>query len=413
MNLKTVTSIISLTATLTLIGCGGSSDKKGTPSGNEGTADLIVSTLIDQETGFVNAVSGSSPAINNDKGLEINPSAGVFSYNGFVYTSGSLSDNKIAKYSVQADNSLKLIKEINTLESGYAMPTTFTFVNEKKAYIPLAGVGELLDINLEDFSIRERINLSEYAMSEGAVLGGEDTNPEPSSAVIRDGKLYLALGQVNVLGHTQGAYMCRGKASLLIIDIKSNVVEKHITDDRTCTSGAISPGTYLALADNGDIYVNNTASFGYHLTKPPGYLRIKAGESDFDPSYFFNLRELDLTGDFPDMNPSVAVPSYAYKEQYHAGKLYLTMFIVGLTTEDPNDFIANKNYQPYVFDLANKTATKLDMLATNGWSANVGLYKNQVIYAKATENANGLYRVNEKTPFMTTVGQPLHVMDLK
>ena len=413
MNLKTVTTMISLAATLTLIGCGGSSDKKETPSGNKGTADLIVSTLIDPETGFINAVNGSSPAINNDKGVETHPSYGVQVHNGFVYTSGSLSDNNIAKYSIQKDNSLKLIKKVNTLESGFAGPTTFTFVNNKKAYIPLAGAGELLDINLEDFSIRDRIDLSQYAMSEGGVLGGDDRNPEPSSAVIRDGKLYLALGQVNVLGHTQGAFACRGKASLLIIDIASNKVEKHITDDRTCTSGAIDPGTHLALADNGDIYVNNTASLGYHPTKPPGYLRIKAGESDFDPSYFFNLRELDLTGDFPDMDPSLAVPSYAYKEQYHAGKLYLTMFILGLTTEDPNDFIANKNYQPYVFDLANKTATKLDMLPTNGWSAKIGLYKNQVIYAEATEDANGLYRANEKTPFMTTEGQPLHVMELK
>ncbi len=440
--------IISLSAVLALAGCGSSSSSGGessssssggespignassggdtsnspqensftaTSDGNAGTADLIVSTLIDQTTGFINAVEGSSTEVDNENGAEIDPSKGIFTYNGYVYTSGSLTDNKIAVYSIRADNSLKLEKELVTKESGMAIPTTFTFVNNTKAYIPLAGVGELLDINLEDFSIRQRIDLSEYAMNEGGTFDGNDTNPEPAAGVIRGDKFYLGLGQVNGLGHTQGSFLCRGLASVLIIDIATNAINKHITDDRTCTSGSISPGSSLTLDDNGDIYVNNTASFGYHpdQTIRPGYLRIKAGESVFDPDYFFNVGDLDLSSDFPDMNASLARGSYVYKEKYHNGSLYMTMFILGLTTRDPNDFIGNKNYQPYKLDLPNKTATKLDMLPTNGWSAQMGLYNDNVIYAEATENANGLYKINEKIPFMTTIGQPLHVLELK
>jgi len=411
MKLKTMA--ISLSTILALSGCGGDGSSNKTPGGNADKADLVISTLIDQTTGFINAVDGASTSINNDNGIEINPAKGVFSYNGYVYVSGSLADNKIEKYSVDENKSLHLVKTILTKENGIAMPTTFTFINETKAYLPLAASGELLDINLEDFSIRQRIDLSAYAMSEGGALDGNDTNPEPSTGVVRGDKFYLSLAQVNNMGHTQGSFMCRGGASVLIIDIATNTVDKHLTDDRTCTSGSVSPGSSLILTENGDIYVNNTATFGYNETKPPGYLRIKAGTDEFDSDYFFNLRALDLTGDFPDMNASLAKASYVYKSKYHKGKLYMTMMILGLTTKDPNDFIGNKNYQPYTLDLVNKTATKLDMLPTNGWSSHVALYDDEIVFAEATVNANGLYRVNEKTPFLTTQGQPIHVENLK
>lgn len=400
------------------IGCDSDSKTNSIASGNSGDADLIVSTLVDQQTGFVNAVSSTATSINNSNGLEVDPSKGVFSHNGYVYITGSLSDSTFKKYSVGSDNSLKLEAELNTLEEGgNSIPTTPTFVNNEKAYLPLAGTGEVLDINLVDFTINERIDLTPYAMDENLVLkkdGGTDSNPEPSAAVIRDGKLYVGLGQVNTLGHNQGAFMCRGKASVAIIDIATNEIEKHIDDNRTCTSGSISPGATLTLDDNGDIYVNNTASFGYHPDPSirPGYLRIKSGETEFDPDYFFNVGDYDLTGDFPTMDPSMARASYVYYEQYSGGDLYITMFILGLTTLDPNDFIGNKNYQPYKIDLVNKTMTKLDMLPTNGWSAKIGMANDTVVFPEATNEANGIYNINEKTPFMTTQGQPLYIMDL-
>ena len=416
MKLNKLLTAMSISSVLILAGCGGDGNSPKVDPNNKGDADMVVSIMVPGEppSGYVNAVKGSSSSITNGNGLDSEPSRGLYSYNGFIYTTGSLGSNSIYKYSVAEDNSLNLVKELSTATDGLSIPTSFTFVNNSKAYIPLVGTGKLLDINLDDFSIREEIDLSDYAMDADLKLhldGGTDTNPEPSSAIIRDGKLYLALSQVTSF-QGAGAYQCRGKASLLIIDIATNAIEKHIDDDRTCTSGSISPNSELTLTENGDIYVNNVASFGYHPTIPPGYLRIKSGETTFDSSYFFNLKDLDLTADFPNLSAETAVPSYVYKEKYHGGKLYMTMFIMGLTTGEMNDFIGNKNYQPYTLDLVNKTATKLANPPTNGWSAGVYLYNNEIVFPEATADHNGLYKANATEPFLTTVGQPIHVVDL-
>ncbi len=419
MKLKIVTTAIALSASLIVSGCGGGSSSKGSNDVDENTTvDLVISTFIDDNEAFISMVDGSKSSMDISNSTDISPWKGLFTYGKFVYDTGHMADNKISKYSVLSDNTLHLEKEIIVKESGLAIPSTFIFVDDSKAYVTLAGVGELLDINLENFTIRDRIDLSPYAMDENTTLykdGGNDANPEASAGVIRDGKLYLGLGQVNKLAQGTGSFICRGLASLLIIDIASNTIEKHITDDRTCTSGSINAGSELTLVENGDIYVNNTASFGFDSRGiKPGYLRIKAGEEQFDPDYFFNVRDLDLSADFPELNDSLARTTHVYKEKYHNGKLYVTLPILGLIDpNDPNNYVANRTYQPYTFDLVNQSITKLDMLPSNGWSAQIAEYKDEIIFPQSTVDGNGLYRVGEKTPFLTTVGLPLHVLEYK
>lgn len=404
---------VTLSLLLILSGCGSSKSSDNKSLDDNITADLVIATMIDKKTGFMSAIDGSKPIMTNNNGEELYPNKGLFVHNGFVYTTGSLADNKIAKYSVESGNKLKLIKEISVKDSGLSAPTSFIFVDNTKAYLPLSLTGELLDINLEDFSVRNRIDLSSYALDANAALDGNDTNPEPTVGVIRDEKLYLALHQVNYMGHIQGAFICRGKASVLIIDTQTNAVEKHIMDDRTCSSGSVVSGSTLTLTENGDIYVNNVASFGYdHRGIKPGYLRIKNGETEFDPDYFFNVGDLDLSADFPDLNASLARTPYAFKDMYHNGKLYSVLLILGLTDpNNPNDHIGNKNFQPYTFDLENKIATKLDMLPTTGLSAGIAKYKGDIVYPSSTINGNGLYKVGEKTPFISVEGFPLHVVE--
>lgn len=114
----------------------------------------------------------------------------------------------------------------------------------------------------------------------------------------------------------------------------------------------------------------------------------------------------------PDIEASLAVPSYVYNEKYHQGKLYMTMYIQGLTTEDPSDFVANKNYQPYTLDLVSKTATKLVMPATNGWASSVDMIDGEIVFPMATKDHNGLFKAGEQEPFMTTQGMPISVVDI-
>lgn len=69
------------------------------------------------------------------------------------------------------------------------------------------------------------------------------------------------------------------------------VLQKVIKDTRTGPSGAFNTRSGIVQTESGDLYTISNSSFanGYsQSTKPAGILRIKAGATDFDPTYFFN-----------------------------------------------------------------------------------------------------------------------------
>lgn len=396
MWMKLTLGVLTLSMIFALLGCGDDGDSSKGSSDTGENPDLAVMIRIDDTTGFLSVLDGSSVTeLTNANGTELYSGTAIYGYNGYIYTGGSMDNDNIAKYEVQDDNSLKRVAQTNVYESGGSIPTSFTFVNETKAYLPLAGIGQLIVINPTDLSITKRIDLSAYAMDTNGETGGSDTNPEPGDGVIRDGKFYLGLAQIDSFG----TYACAGKASVLIIDVETDEILKHITDDRTCATGVLSPNPGFALDENGDIYLNNTASWGYGAGLSAGFLRIKNGEDEFDPDYFFSIN--DLTLDVPG-----GVSSYAYTSLYMGnGQLYTTLFIPGLTSDSP-DYVNDRNYAPYVLDLYNQTATKLDMPATAGWATYLINYNGEVVYGMSTSDATGLYKAGATEPFITTEGSP-------
>ncbi|HBR95869.1 MAG TPA: hypothetical protein DD979_00625, partial [Gammaproteobacteria bacterium] len=259
---------------------------------------------------------------------------------------------------------------------------------------------ELIVINPTDLSITKRLDLSAYALGEG------DVNAEPTSGVIRDDKLFLALGQFDVFATGN----CSAGASVLIIDVATDAVEKHLQDPRTCSSGSNEPNSGLFLDENGDIYVNHFAGFGFYPDLPPaGFLRIKSGETEFDPDYFFSIADITV----PDV-PGNAASIFFHPIYGGDGLAYGTLYAPGLSSNPPN-FVEDKTNLPYRLDLRNQTATKLDMPATVSWSAGVIKYQDKIVYGMHTENGVGLYRydpssgtdIGEQRPFMTTEGSPV------
>lgn len=388
-----------LSISLVLTACGGSSSGGG-GSGNTLDADLAVISRIDDTTGFLIAVDGQlDTAVTNTNGVDLNPSTGITAYNGYVYTLGSLASNKVTKYSYDGTSFTKEA-EVDTGEN--SLPTVIVFANDSKAYVNLVLTGELLVVDPGDLSIIKRIDLSAYA------LGENDISPEPSDGVIRDGKLYLALGQVD----SMQTYQCQGGASVLIIDVATDTIEKHIQDDRTCSSGMMQPSGGLILDELGDIYVQNPAGYGFHAGKVSGFLRIKNGAEEFDPDYFFPISGLETNLD----NKQAA---YSYLDSYAGdGLLYSTLFIPALSSNPP-DFVNDKNYVPYRLDLRNQTATRIDIPVTTGWAASVVKYKDLIVYGLLTNGGSGLYRydpssgtdIGDQTPYITTEGSPVWLVN--
>lgn len=362
----------------------------------------MISSRIDDTTAFIVAVDGQNDtAVTNANGVEINPYMGVFTHNEFIYTTGSSENDNIVKYS---HDGTTFQKEAETVTGEQTVPGSIIFASDSKAYVTLTATGELLVVDPNDLSISNRIDLSPYALGEG------DISPEPSSGVIRDGKLYLALGQIDSLL----TWRCTAGASLLIIDVATDMVEKHIQDDRTCSSGLIEANPGLILDEIGDIYVTHAAGYGLYSDLPPaGVLRIKNGATDFDPDYFFSIADIAV----PDVPGNAA--SYFYRNIYAGdGMAYGTLVIPGLSSNPPN-FATDKTNMPYRLDLRNQTATQLDMPVTVPWSAGVVKYDDQIVFGMLTDNGTGLYRYDpasgtdtgDQQPHITTVGAPVFLLN--
>lgn len=71
--------------------------------------------------------------------------------------------------------------------------------------------------------------------------------------------------------------------------------EKIITDTRTCNIGVNGATTGLIETESGDLYSFSCgaqmAGFAPASTKPSGILKISAGTTEFDQSYFFNVEQ--------------------------------------------------------------------------------------------------------------------------
>jgi len=122
------------------------------------------------------------------------------------------------------------------------------------------------------------------------VVGGE--NPTYSGMVVRDNKLFVSHVYFSSDFATSNNVDTNYVAVYSYPDIK---FEKLITDTRTGPSGAFGTRSGLIKTETGDIYAmsSSNVSNGFSkATKPGGFLRIKNGETTFDPSYFFNTDNL-------------------------------------------------------------------------------------------------------------------------
>jgi len=82
-------------------------------------------------------------------------------------------------------------------------------------------------------------------------------------------------------------------------------------------------------------------------------------------------------------------------------------------TSDPPKYETDKNAQPVMFDLHNKTATKIN-LSPSSMYASIGIVKldNKIVFGMASVKGDGLYTYDlssgeiSEEPVVTTIGKP-------
>jgi hypothetical protein len=257
----------------------------------------------------------------------------------------------------------------------------------------LLNAGKILVFNPSTMAVLNTIDLTSHA------LGG-DGNPDPNVMAFRNGKLYVACSQ------TSNGYTSSYPVQVLIIDVNNNFSVTSATDNRSGWAGSVNEQKSIFFDENGDLYIFCVASYGFMPGQKAGFLRIKNGQTGFDPSYFFNISDYSIAG-----VPGNKV-DYLQRMRYAGGGIvYSTGNIYALMSNPPN-YVNDRTYGSFKVDIINQTITKLNIPYSNGYSASVGLFENKVLFGIAGTTAVGIYRYDpvadtaSASPVVTTQGDP-------
>ena len=223
--------------------------------------------------------------------------------------------------------------------------------------------------------------------------------------VIRDGKLFVGLGQMISM------FAVHPSAYVLVVDVATDTVEKMITDERTCGVGIYLGFTGGMFVDDiGDLYVYGMAMMGYQPGVKDGFLRIRKGETEFDPSYFFSIQDISL----PDVPGNIG--TYMFGMVYTGGSTGYGFICIPALMSDPPDYVNDRNYQPFKLDLSAKTTEKIALSPTPGFAHAVCKYKDKVVFGLSSVDGDGLYTYDLNTgevsskPVVSTEGMPYFIM---
>lgn len=288
----------------------------------------------------------------------------------FDLTGASSESNTIKKYAFE--NEL-LVEKGSMVTPENSMPMDIA-IRGSKGYIALRGTGQILVIDHEKMTSLKSIDLTSYGIG--------DQNPDPTSLIIRDNLLFVALLQI------EGGYIpnpARPAVDVLIIDLDKEEPLKMITET---SSGMTWPATAtdqnsMFMDDQKNIYVSCYGTLGMFNS---GLLRIKNGETEFDPDYQFVMNNTPISGEANKLNYLSSIVYYGGNKVYGVANLPAYF-------SDPTapDYFNDRFNQPVEIDLEAKTIKALPLPRSNGYSVVVGIYDNQVVFGLATDTDTGFY----------------------
>lgn len=257
--------------------------------------------------------------------------------------------------------------------------------DENKIYVNQTFGTGLVAVDAKTLKTIATIDLSEY-MEETAQMVG------PGSSVVREGKLFVSLGQyVDAQNAITGA-----QGSVAIIDIATDKVEKVISESMTAAVGGLDDmnNSSAFVDEKGNIYFYSAAAMGWMEGYEEGWVRIKAGETEFDTSWVFRMHEAEYDGKKSNSNYLMTGGAYAGDGKF-----------VGFfgNFADPSNFY-NYEWSFVVVDVYKKTVEKIPGLSpTIPWFApSIHIDSDgSVLFGHADEENNSIYRYDVDSKKLT------------
>ena len=256
---------------------------------------------------------------------------------------------------------------------------------ENKIYVNQTFGTGLVAVDVKTLKTIATIDLSEY-MEETAQMVG------PGSSVVREGKLFVSLGQyVDAQNAITGA-----QGSVAIIDIATDKVEKVISESMTAAVGGLDDmnNSNAFVDEKGNIYFYSAAAMGWMEGYKEGWVRIKAGETEFDTNWVFRMKEAEYEGESSSNNFLMTGGAYAGDGKF-----------VGFfgNFADPSNFY-NYEWSFVVVDVYKKTVEKIpDLSPTIPWFApSIHIDSDgSVLFGHADEESNSIYRYDVDSKVLT------------
>ena len=388
MTFRTLASAAMCLALATMAGCGDDSNPVA-PSA-EGKSRLLMTTTVGSSSYVGTVPDLSVSAVTTANSYEHVDKAAIFTFGDMAFVSEHWMGDKIYKYVRNDQGGLDPAGSI-TLPAG-GQGSAMVFRNLAKAYVAMAGHGTVYIFNPTTLESLGEIDLTEYGIG--------DNNPDPGALVLRDDILFVGLGQNITM------YSAHDGGHVAVIDADADTVIKVISDNRVTSLGTqYNMGTFRD--ENDDIYFYSSGVFGFQEGAHDGILRIRNGETDFDPDFYFSPRSQTVTG-LPGGSVVYGM-TWCYGGN---GRAYSVMMVPALTSTPP-DYENDKNAQPVVIDLNAGTVEKIDLPPTSMYaSVGVARLDSMIVFGMSTANGDGLYTYNmntgeaSQTPAVTTVGKP-------
>ena len=397
---------MAIVAMAAMAACGDDNKEQPTPQPGEGGKfeGIVFATSIPNADGSSGAayLQGipklTANTIDNSKGRPtgfgttpiVAPSGNVYSLPDYMGNSRSA----IVRYVPNANG--ELVEKGKLELTAGAQACNVVEVNAEKAYVSCQGTGKIVVFNPTTMKQVKEIDLNAYAQA--------GMNVAPSAMIVRDADLFVGLSQ------RDAKWMpTKASAELVVIDTKTDVVKKHITNTTLGLSTATRPidPQSIFMDENKDIYVNCIGSFGMDSDFPGGIVRIKNGTMEIDPDYSFKFSEVKVSGLVGDYGKFLGTVCYMA-----GGKLYAYINAPQLDPDSKNPYLTIA-YCPVEVDLYNKTITKIEGLGySNPHACAVAKYGNKVVYGLSNKTEHGFFSYDPATkkvegPILKVTGNPL------
>ena len=297
MNLfKNKITVAAIASTLMLAACGDDSSSSSTaPESNSDNAKKYGLAFMTDKSMLVGTGSLSEKQGDLVKDfIEASNSGGITYSDGSLYliSVDEAMTSTLSRYELDEEGNLPEKPAATTKFEGTGAMMV-KFADKNKLYVNQTFANSIVAVDAKTLKTTATIDLSEY-LEDGAQMIG------PGSSVIRDGKLFLSMGQLvdaqSMIGGPQ--------ASVAVIDVKTDKVEKVINSSLVSAVGVYDDmnNTMSFVDEDGDIYFYAPAAMGWMEGYEEGWIRIKKGETEFDKDWVFHLHDAAYDGEKSNEN---------------------------------------------------------------------------------------------------------------